>query len=192
MPESTSPESPTEATPPASPLDRAFAALIGWNWGDDAAPLDPIDQAVVEAHGDPRLAADLETRLAAVLGAETSRAATEFACRRLSRVGTARSVPALAGLLPDPEGSHMARFALERISAPEAAEALRAALTSLDGPLQIGMISSLATRRDQASVPLLAALLAQESTGPAAASALASIGTPEAVAVLARPSPTPC
>ena len=38
----------------------------------------------------------------------------QAACRGLRKIGTAKSVPALAALLPDEELSSMARFALER------------------------------------------------------------------------------
>ena len=49
----------------------------------------------------------------------------------------------LAALLPDEKLSHMARFALERIPAPEAAKALREALSKTQGEVKIGVISSL-------------------------------------------------
>lgn len=170
---------------PAS-LDASFAALQGFDWGRDAAALQPIDAAVIAAHGNEAARGDLERRLAALLGGGTSRAAKEYVCRKLSLIGTASAVPPLAALLPDKEHSHMARFALERIAATEAAAALRQALGEVQGDLKIGMISSLAARGDAASVPLLAALLAGESrTAVAAAEALGRIGTPEAAQALA-------
>jgi HEAT repeat protein len=95
-------------------------------------------------------------------------------------------VPALAPLLADSDNSHMARFALERIDGPEAVDAIRGALARVSGDLQIGMISSLASRHDTASVPLMAALLAKEpAIASAAASGLGRIATPEAAAALA-------
>jgi HEAT repeat protein len=101
-------------------------------------------------------------------------------------IGTVASVPALAALLPNKDHSHMARFALERIAAPEAAESLRKALGSLQGDLKIGVISSLAGRGDAAAVPLLAALLTGDSrTAVAAADALGRIHSPEAAQALA-------
>lgn len=167
-------------------LDAPFAALTGFDWGSDAAPLAVIDAAVVAAHGDAALKADLEKRLTAVVAGAASRAAKEYSCRKLSLIGTAASVPALAARLGDADDSHMARFALERIPVPEAADALRQALGGLRGVLRIGMISSLANRRDAASVGPLAALLeADASTATAAAAALGRIATPEAAAALA-------
>ena len=171
-------------------LDAPFAALKAYDWGADAGSFKTIDEAVIAAHGDPGLRAELEKRLGEVLGGGTSRAAREFACRKLMMIGTAASVPALAALLGDKDNSHMARFALERIGAPEAAAALRTALGELTGDLRIGMISSLASRRDTASVPALAGLLGGDAkTAAAAATALGTIRTPEALAALAAANP---
>jgi len=175
---------------PAS-LDKPFDVLKAFDWGGDASAFQPIDAAVVVAHADPAARADLEKRLAALLGAGTSRAAKEYVCRKLSLIGTAASVPSLAALLPEKEHSHMARFALERINAPEAADSLRKALGAVTGDLKIGMISSLAGRGDSASVPLLAALLSGESqTAIAAADALGRIHSPEAAGALASATAT--
>lgn len=170
---------------PAS-LDAAFAALKGYDWGGDAAALQPLDEAVIATHGDKAARADLEKRFAALLGAGTSRAAKEYVCRKLSIIGTAASVPSLAALLSDKDNSHMARFALERISAGEATTALREALATAQGDIKIGLMASLAKRRDAASVPLLAAgLKGDPKTAVAAAEALGIIQTPDAIQALA-------
>ena len=177
----------------AATLDAAFTALSSWDWGADAKPLTTLDAAVVAAHGDQALRADLERRLTALLGSGASRGAKEEACRRLTRVGSAASVPSLARLLPDRDLSHMARFALERIDAADAAAALREAVASLTGPLRIGMVSSLAARRDTESVPQLAGLLtADAATAAAAAVALGSIATSAAAAALQAGQGDPC
>ncbi len=166
-------------------LDAPFAALAAFDWGGDASLLAPIDAAVVAAHGDAALTAELEQRLCNVLGSQASRAAKQYACRKLSLIGTAASVPVLAPLLLDTDESHMARFALQRIGAPEAAEAVRKALGNVAGDLKIGMLSSLAARRDLASVPAIAALVTGDSpVAAAAAEALGIIATPEAAAAL--------
>lgn len=168
-------------------LDAPFAVLAAFDWGGDAKALAPIDAAVVAAHGDAALTAELEKRLAAVLGSPAPRAAKQYACRKLSLIGTAASVPALAALLADKDLSHMARFALERYAAPEATDTLRKALGSVAGDLAIGMLSSLAAKRDAASVPAMAALVTGDSAvAAAAAEALGLIASPEAAAALAE------
>ena len=79
----------------------------------------------------------------------------------------------LAALLAEKDHSHMARYALERIGAAEAAAALRDALPKLAGALKVGVIGSLGARRDAASVPLLAGLLGNADTAVACSAALA-------------------
>jgi hypothetical protein len=173
-----------------STLDAPFAALKAYDWGANSAAFKPIDDAIVATHGDAAARADIERRLIALLGPDTSRACKEYVCRKLAVIGTAAAVPALAALLADGDNSHMARFALEPIPGPEAGSALRAALGAVGGKLAIGMLSSLATRRDAAAVPMIASLLgAGGATAVAAATALGTIQTPEAIAALAKADP---
>jgi len=173
--------------PDKAAVDKAFEALKTFEWGQDRGPLRPIDDAINATHGDAALRKELETRLLAVLGCWMPRAAKDFAFRRLSLMGTAASVPVLADLLADKDLAHMARFALERIPDAAAAEALRAALAKTAGPLRVGCIVSLGARRDEPSVPALAALLAEQdqAVAAAAATALGHIGTAEAAAAVA-------
>jgi hypothetical protein len=82
----------------------------------------------------------------------------------------------------------MARYALERIPAAEAAAALRNSLPRLSGKLKVGVISSLGTRKDAASVPALSEMLVDGDVivARAAAFALGDIRTPEAAKALAQ------
>jgi HEAT repeat protein len=167
-------------------LDKAFEALKTYDWGTDRNLLKPIDDAAVAAHGDEAGRKALETRLVAVLTTGVSRDAKDFVCRNLMLIGTAESVPTLAGLLGDKDLSHMARYALERIPAAEAAQAMRDALPKLGGALKVGVIGSLGVRRDAESVPALATLLADADTAVAcaAACALGDVGNPAAAKAL--------
>src|SRR5690349_2387651 len=69
-----------------------------------------------------------ETRQIQILQSTASNAEKEDACRKLKQIGTARSVPALATLLSDEHLYQPACDALETMAAPEAGDALRAAL----------------------------------------------------------------
>ena len=170
-------------------LDQAFDALKTYDWGTDRKVLNPIDEAVVAALGDSAASRQLEKRLAAVLTTPVSRDAKDFVCRKLMLIGTATSVPALAGLLREKDHSHMARFALERMPAAEAGLAMRNALPALKGALKAGVIGSLGVRRDSAGcVPELAASLGDADTmiACAAAYALGDLRTSEAAKALAE------
>lgn len=173
-------------------LNDAFAALKSYDWGTDLAPLAPIEDAVAAAHGNAEAGKELEARLLTALQGELSRDAKDYICRKLTIVGTAASATILAGLLTDENHSHMARFVLERIPAPAAAQALREALPKVSGKVKIGVIGSLGARRDAAAVSALSGLLADgdAAVARAAATALGDIGTVDAVKALqaARPS----
>lgn len=173
--------------------ETAFDALKTYDWGVDPKVLQPLTDAIVTTHGDAAARLELETRLAAVLKTDVPRAAKDAICRLLKPIGTAASVPALAALLPDEDLSHMARYALELMPAPEAGEALRAALAKVGGKLKIGVISSLGVRGDAAGVAPLQALLADgdPATARAAAYALGAIGSAEANAALAAAKANP-
>ena len=172
-------------------LDKAIDALKTYDWGVDPNVIRPIDEAIITTHGDAAARKDLETRLIAVLKSEAPQAAKDAVCRALKTIGTAAAVPALAALLADEKLSHMARYALERIPAPEAGQALRTALPKVSGKLKIGMISSLGVRGEEASVAPLQALLADSdaAVAQAAAYALGAIGSLVAAKVLVTAKP---
>ena len=172
-------------------LDQAFEALKTYDWGAERNALNPINDAVLSSRNDAAARLELETKLAAALKTEISRDAKDFVCRKLMLMGSAACVPTLAELLGNKELSHMARFALERIPGPEAAQALRDALGKIAVPLKIGVLSSLGQRRDAASVPAIAGLLgdAEASIARAAAMALGAIRTSEAAKALASAKP---
>ena len=172
-------------------LDQAFDALKQYDWGTDKAPLNPIEEAVIATRGNSETRKDLENRLLDALKSDISRDAKDYVCRKLTMVGTAASVPTLAGLLADEKLAHMARFALERIEAPQAGQALRDALMTLNGPQKIGVISSLGSRRDAEAVQALGGLLkdSDAAVARAAAIALGSIGSGEAAKALQSRTP---
>ena len=109
--------------------------------------------------------------------------AKQEACRGLRRIGTEKSIPALAALLNDEKLAHHARFALEPMPYPEAGQALRDALATTAGAQKTGVIISLGYRHDADAVKLLAPALsnADAATAAAAAGALGRIATPEAI-----------
>jgi HEAT repeat protein len=105
------------------------------------------------------------------------------ACQQLGEIGTAKAVPALAGLLSDPKLSAYARSGLENIPGPEATAALRDAARRIRGPLLVGIVNSLGKLHDKDAVGLLTRLAAGPNAGAAgeALLALGNITTPEAV-----------
>ena len=169
-------------------VEKAFEALETFAWGVDRDTLKPIDEAALATRGEAAGRKELESKLVEVLQSDAPRAAKGFAFRKLTIIGTAACVPSVAALLPDKDLSHMARYALERIPAPEAAQAMREALPKVDGELKVGVIGSLGVCGDAASVGAIASALSDSEAvvAVAAARALSNIGTPEAVKALAE------
>lgn len=174
-------------------LDQAFEALKTFDWGKEPKELAAIDAEVVATHGDAAKRKALEERLAATLKTEIPLDAKQYVCRKLMVIGTAASVPTLAGLLAEKQLAHMARFALERNNDPEAAAALRESLPKLAGALKAGVISSLGAKKDAASIPALAELIGDgdATVAKAAAHALGAIRSADAAKVLAAAKPAP-
>jgi len=130
----------------------------------------------------------VEARLLKALeSSKTTFAGKQFVCRMLRRVGSAKSVPSLSAMLADKKLSHMARFALQFMPAPQAGVALRQALARLDGDLKIGIVGSLGQRGDRVAVPELAKLVTDRNRNLARAAigALGRIGGAEAAGALA-------
>ncbi len=173
-------------------LDQAFEALKTYDWGADRKALNPIDEAINTTHGDAAARKELEAKLLAVLTSDAPRDAKDFVCRKLMRIGSAASVGSLAELLSKKDHSHMARYALERIPAPEAAKAMRDALSSVSAELKVGIISSLGTRQDEASVATLGKLIGDQdvAVARAAAHALGAIRSPAAANALTGSKPS--
>jgi len=168
-------------------LDDAIAKLAQYDFGSNPDVLGVLSDLVTATRNQPDQRKELAHRLAGVLDSGAAQGAKDFACRQLSVIGTAETVPALARLLTDDKVSHMARYALERIPGPAVDDALRQALGKLQGKLLIGTINSLGNRRDAKSVNDLAGLLghADPAVAGAAAAALGKIG-PAAAETLAK------
>lgn len=166
----------------APTLDEAFQSLPAYTLGDNPRGLELIRAEVNRVYGDAEARDALEDRFIAVLEADATPDAKRFVCRQLLIVGTARSVPALSKLLCDPATADDARYALERMNAPEAGAALRAALDQVTGKERIGVINSLGVRQDADAVPALITLLddADAESARAAVEALTRIGNDSA------------
>ena len=142
----------------------------------------------MEVHGNETARAALEKRLVAYAWQFDYSSVTRVV--RLPPIGIHRhraaSVRAVAPLVLDEELSVHARNALERIPGPESEKALRDALGQAKGRTRIGVINSVAARRDAASTPVLIKILGEDpESAAAAAKALGEIGTPEAAKALA-------
>ena len=166
-------------------LSGPYEAIESYDFGKSRKGLAAIEEEIRNVP--PSSFTQVEEKLLQALDApDTTFAGKQFVCRMLRRVGSARSVPSLAKLLSDKELSHMARFALQFMPAPEAGEVLREALPRVEGDLKIGVIGSLAQRGDLEAVPEIAKYITASDTNLARAAigALGRIGGMQAAHAL--------
>ena len=126
----------------------------------------------------PANAAVDEQPLIELLQSDAPKAEKAITCKKLAVWGSGKAVPALSELLPDPELASWARIALEVIPDPAADQALRDAMGKVEGRTLIGVINSIAVRRDEKAVEALIERMkaGEPDVASAAAAALGRIG----------------
>jgi HEAT repeat protein len=168
-------------------ISADYNAIEDYDFGKSRRALASIEEGIrnVPPSSYPQIEAKL---LKALKSPKTTFAGKQFVCRMLRRVGSAKSVPTLAKLLAEKDLSHMARFALQHMPAPEAGAALRKTLTKFQGDLKIGVIGSIAQRGDRKAIPEIAKLMTGSNTdiARAAIGALGRIGGSQAAEALAE------
>ena len=145
----------------------------------------PPPAAAAEDHNcSPEQVRELTT----LLQSNGPKADKALACKKLAIFGGKDAVPALAPLLSDPELNSWARIALEAIPGPEADAALCGALDKVQGRLLVGVINSIAVRRDPKAVSAVAKKLndSDPDVASAAAVALGRIGGTKAAKALSK------
>lgn len=144
-------------------------------------------RAYVFAHKDDQAGRiDCETKLLAFLKTSPAPGGVMAACRSLSLIGSAASVPVLEAMLLKPDTTDPARYAMERIPGEEVDRALLETLGKAQGDVRRGIISALGYRATASAVPALEKVVGGSDPGAAldAVRALGKIGTGDAARVL--------
>ena len=162
-----------------------YSDILSYTFGQSRKALSSIEAAIRKAS--PAEQKTIEGKLlAAVADPKATFECKQFVCRMLRRIGSEQSVAPLGKLLTDEKLSHMARFALQRMPSPKVDAVLREALGKVGDKLKVGIVSSIADRRDAKAVPALAKLVSSSNTdlAGAALAALGRIGGTEAAAAI--------
>jgi len=169
-------------------IDKKITAVAAYKQADDRAALIAVERLIRQSQGDPEQRKYIENALARLLESDVSTECREFVCRRLSFIGTADSVPAVAKLLTDEKTVDMACYAIGRNPSAEAGKALRDALEKAGPAVQIRIINLLGDREDAESVETLGslALAADTQIAQAAVAALGKIGGTKAAQFLVK------
>lgn len=132
--------------------------IVHYHYGESRQTL-----AAVEANiriASPNQRREIEKQLLSVLNnPDATFDARSFCCQMLRRIGTEQSVKTLGGFLSDDQMNDPARLALQGIQSPKVDALFIKALDFLTGDKRIGLIGSMAERRDPKSVKALAKFL---------------------------------
>ena len=178
----------------AGPTDESFAEFSKYKYGESRIAVKAVEKAVYLASGDAKSRAEMARRLVVLIEDKSATVeAKNLTCRLLPLVGDRSAVKPLAALMDDPKTAESARGALQRLDLPEAAGALRDAMVKATGVAKVGLINSIAARRDAEAIGALKALLSDKDADVASAAiaALGEIGNAEASAALTDTKLTP-
>ncbi len=164
-------------------LSKALAQAVSYQYGESRVPLFHVDVMVQTALNHPELLPEMEKQFIGFLRSEASLPAKQFICRKLSIMGSKRSVPVLADLLEKEETSDFALYALERIPDPAIDKVLIKALDWSSDRQKIGIINCLGARKSEAGVKKIAPLMfvPEPQLAEAALGALAEIANEKAL-----------
>ncbi len=162
-----------------------MSTLRDFQFGDSTAALVQLDERISGAHSNPATTQQIERELIEVLESEASLAAKQEVCRRLSRIGTDSSVPALGSLLTS-DNPHLAEAACYAISRRKSKAATGALVAALSRPADAGLvaITNLLGDREAAAATVKLIELSESSDAGIRDSAIAALGkiaTSEAV-----------
>jgi HEAT repeat protein len=173
------------AVPAQTATNDPYQALVTREFGTAADALAAIEQQIQAAA--PADHPALEQRLIGVLeNPAATMPGKQFACQMLRLVGSPACVPAVARLLTDEKLSHMARIAFLDLKDPAVDAALRDALKSTRGEVQIGIVHTIGDRADRGSLNAVAGLLNADDARLVAAvlNAVGKIGGAEGAAAM--------
>ena len=159
--------------------------IAGYEYGDDPNPCEQAEKLLQETPIDEY--GRIEQKLIAVVASkDATQAGKAVACRFLQQVGTPRCIPAVSGLLRDEILSDYARLVLERLKSEQADKAMRDALEKSPDKAKVGILASLAERRDEKAVKAAGKLANSRNpaVAKAAIEALGNIGGKDAAAIL--------
>lgn len=183
---------PVVSSAKESEMDQLLEKVKTYDWGQSRLPLTEVSDKIREAYGSRAKLREIEKALIGVLESDATYAGKQFVCRKLSIIGTERSVPTLSKMVVDEKLSDMARYALERIPGSAVDAALRKALPKTRGKTKVGIINSLGERHDAKAAAALSKLIgdSDQMVACASAAALGKIGGSVATEALAKAKAT--
>ena len=166
--------------------DALLSQITNYDFGQSRTILMEFSDLVVEASKSESESQKVEESLLKFLQTDPSFPSKQFACQKLSIIGSEKSVPTLIEMMKDETTTNTARYALERIPSKKVDEALLQALDNENKKIKIGIINTLGVRECKKAVAPIAKLIKSEDQDIAisAATALGSIKGDESIKYL--------
>jgi type 1 glutamine amidotransferase/HEAT repeat protein len=168
-------------------VDGLLGQIAQANYGQNVEAFEALAQ-IVNTTAEPEAQKPLAEKLVALINADATPAAKQFASEQLSLIGGDESVPALTQALGNPATFDVALYALGRMPAPAAEQAVIGALASADAAHKVSLLNVLGLRHSAAAVATIAPLVADAdvNVAQAAIAALGEIPSPEAAQALVQ------
>lgn len=169
-------------------FEDALNEIRTYERSQSRAPMFLIETYIRENQDSPEILQVIEENLTGLLSQNVTNECRLFVCRQLWRIGTDRSVPALAVLLNDESTVDIAIYALNSNPSPASCKALRVALDRAQGNAAIALINVLGERRDAEAVKAIVKRIDEtdKEVTQAALAALGKIGTEQCAEALAK------
>ena len=176
------------ALPSDDDIAKAVLAVYDYDVANPRTALSDVERIIRQTYGNPDKRQHIERQFIRLLESPSTDEAMHFACEQLRYLGGDASVAVLRKMLGDDRTAHMACLALGGNPGAAAGNALRDEAATVKGNALLCIVGLLGDRRDQASEPMLIAMLERNDPPAvqAAAVALGKIATPQAAAALAK------
>ena len=163
-------------------------ALKSYEYGRSRKPAFDLELLLQGAQINAELAESIEAQMIDFLRGDGTLAGKQQVCRILREHGTEQSSAALSELLSDPQTADMARFALQAIPGERVDRVLIEAIGKADKSEKIGLIGTVAARKQSSALETLAQLMKRDDqdVARAAIAAVGRIGTQKAVSLLSK------
>jgi HEAT repeat protein len=178
-------QAPAQASPAPASLDAILKQVSTFDGGIESASVWSLREYVYARKDDPAGRAECEAKLLQFLKSPATPVAKVVVSHHLRVIAGDTAVPALRAMLADPKLADPAIYVLQQLPGPVAEAALVQALVTARGNVKVSTIAALGARHATAAVPALVPLLKQPELTVASATALGSIGGPDAAAGLA-------
>lgn len=153
--------------------NESKSKIKSYEFGQDRTELSELENEVLASAYTSEKKNMLETKLIEILSGDATFASKQFASRQLRVIGSEKSLPILTEMLRNEKTADLATYALENINGNKVDEILLETIPLVNKKTKLGIINTLAVRKNPSSVKGLSNLMEGSDIDVAIASARA-------------------